>query len=299
LESVFIDNITAEDAAYNNIRDGSEEWLRSAKKLIEELWGTYHPHADRHFLVEIRRDFHARFWEMYLACTLINAGHTLTSADAGPDIRIEHASKVIWIEAVTPTAGDPSKPDSVPDLASRLGAVVARKVPDEQIILRYRAAIQDKYFDKYYKYAESGIVADDDCYVIAVNGCRIPSARADIHPPRIVRSVLPYGFQQVTLDTASHTIVDSSWTYRPHLTKHSGSLVDTDIFLKPEYNHISAVMFSAVDAANPTASMGADFIVVRNPLALRELPGDLLKAGREYTAERTGDNITLLSRDLR
>lgn len=293
LKPLFDKNVTATDPVYINLRDDSRSIAIELRHYTESLWDRYHPHADRHFLVEISKDFHARFWEMYLTCTFMDNGHAISSADIGPDIRINHGRKIIWIEAVTPTSGDPSKPDSVPCL--RMG--VAQEVPDKQIILRYRSAIHKKYFNNYFKYLEDEIVSNDDCYVIALNGCRIPSSRTDFEPPRIIRSVLPFGWQVVTVDTESHKVVKTGYQYRAYLRKASGEKVDTDIFTKSEYQHISAIMFSNIDVANRTPIAGGDFIIVRNPLALKPLPDDFPKLGREYWAKLSKDTITLLSKN--
>lgn len=293
MKPLFDKNVTAIDPVYTNVRDGNGPYEIAARQLAEDLWSKYQPYADTHFLIEIRKSFHARFWEMYLTCTFMDNDHAISSADIGPDIRINHGRKIIWIEAVTPTSGDPSKPDSVPCL--RMG--VAQEVPDKQIILRYRSAIHKKYFNNYFKYLEDEIVSNDDCYVIALNGCRIPSSRTDFEPPRIIRSVLPFGWQVVTVDTKSHKIVKTGYQYRAYLRKASGEKVDTDIFTKSEYQHISAIMFSNVDVANPTRFMGDDFIIVRNPLALRPLPDDFPRLGREYWATLSEDTITLSSKN--
>jgi hypothetical protein len=116
-----------------------------------------------------------------------------------------------------------------------------------------------------------------------------------------VRSVLPVGWEVLTLDTSSHKnkVVNSSFQYRPSLSKASGSQVDTDIFTRPEYKHISAVMSSNVDVANPTSVMGEDFIILRNPLASNKLPDHFPKVGWEYKAELLQGGITISSRNLR
>lgn len=295
MKPLFEKNVTAEDLVYTNIRDGSGPYEVAARLLAENLWVKYHSYADHHFLVEIRKEFNARFWEMYLACTLMDNGYKISHIDEGPDIRIDHDATIIWIEAVTPTSGDPIKPDSVPDMRMN----VAQEIPDRQITLRYCSVIKDKYFDKYCRYVTDGIISKDDCYVIALNGCRIPWPHSDYEPPRIVRSVLPFGWQVVTINTITHKVVKRSHQYRAYLSKESGSQVDTNIFVKPEYKHISAVMFSNVDVANPTPVMGDDFIIVRNPLALRPLPEDFPKIGREYRAQVSEDTITLFPKTLR
>ena len=131
-----------------------------------------------------------------------------------------------------------------------------------------------------------------------MNGCRLPWHGSDLHIPRIVRSVLPFGLPQVTYDTRSHKVVNTGYQYRAYLQKASGEKIDTDIFVKSEYSHISAVLFSRVDAANLTPAMGDDFVIVHNPLGSRELPDDFPKVGREYKAELSETTIKLLSKNL-
>ncbi len=293
-------DVGPEDPVFRSYAQSQHPLAIQARMFVDELWREYEPYADPHFAREMRSDFNARFWEMYLTCTLLGKSYTVipkqTKAE-GPDIKIAYASTTIWIEAVTPTGGDVGRPDSVPSLI--MG--VAQQVPDDQMILRYRSAIHDKYNDKYFKYLENGTIRSGDCYIIALNGGRLPWHGSDLHIPRIVRSVLPFGWPQVTFDTSSHEnkVVNRGYQYRPSLRKASGSEVDTDIFTKPEYQHISAVMFSNVDVANPTPVMGEDFIIVRNPLAPRQLPDDFPKVGWEYKAELSQSEITLFSRNLR
>jgi hypothetical protein len=107
----------ASDPAFFNLRQPIHEAAAKAKSFAERLWKDYRPYADPHFLTEIRRDFCARFWEMYLCCALLEQstlrGYTLTCPKPGPDILLESNSGRIWIEAVTPTNGEPGKADSL------------------------------------------------------------------------------------------------------------------------------------------------------------------------------------------
>jgi len=265
---------------------------------MKNLWRTYYPYADKDFQEQLAHDVDARFWEMYLTCTLINKSYNVVPKQTrarGPDIKIAHASKTIWVEAVTPRSGGSSKPDSVP--SPIIGIV--QQIPDEQITLRYRSAIHDKYFDKYFRYLRDGIIKSGDCYIIALNGCRMPWRGGDYEPPRIVRSVLPFGWPVVTVDTSAHKVVKRRNQYRAYLIKASGDRVDTDIFVKTEYSHVSAVMFSEVDVANPTSAMGDDFIIVNNPLASRKLPNDFPKVGRKYEIDLSENKVMVFPRNLR
>jgi type I restriction enzyme S subunit len=297
VEKLFIDDITPSDELYRIIRDENRASAVKLKSYMENLWGTYHPYADKDFRDQLAQDVPARFWEMYLTCTLVHKSFKVVPKQGrarGPDIKITHASTTIWVEAVTPTTGDSSKPDSVPPIKTG----VAQQIPDEQMTLRYCSVIHDKYFDKYFTYLKDGIIRSSDCYVIALNGCRMPWPGGDYEPRRIVRSVLPFGWPVVTVDTSSHNVVDKGHQYRPSLSKASGDKVDTDIFVKPEYSHISAVMFSEVNVANPTPAMGDDFIIINNPLASSKLPNDFPKVGRKYEADLSENTIKLSSRNL-
>jgi len=292
VESLFDNTVNSDDLTYNYIRGHSGEKAKDAKNFIQSLWMTYHPYADRNFRKQIYRDFAARFWEMYLACTLIKNGYEITEKtnnNAGPDIRIEHKGNIIWIEAITPTSGNQNSNDRVPELVIT-NPPTAQKVPAEQIILRYRAAIKEKYDEKYSKYLECRIISEGDYYIIAINGCRIPSSIIDYNPPRILRSVLPFGYPQVTIDTNSLQTISEDYQYRAHIEKAGGSPVQTDIFLDPYYQHISAILYSNVDIFNLTDSMGDDFITVHNPLAY-PLPDDFLNFGQQWKAELRGNEI--------
>ena len=68
-EKLFSDDINPSDELYRIIRD--ENRCANLKSDMENLWGIYHPYADGDFPKQLAQDFHARFWEMYLTCTLI------------------------------------------------------------------------------------------------------------------------------------------------------------------------------------------------------------------------------------
>jgi hypothetical protein len=293
MEPLFDNAITADDV-YNYIQGESGQTAKDAKMFTESLWKRYQPYADCNFVEQIRRDFNARFWEIYLACTLMDKGYEITrkaKKNAGPDIRVKHKGNIVWIEATAPTSGDQSSGDRVPELVIT-NPPTAQRVPEEQIILRYRAAIKAKYDYKYFEYLKSGIIHEEDFYIIAINGCRVSSSEIDFNPPRIVRTVLPFGYPQVTINQVSKQIISEGYQYRATINKASGSTVRTDIFLDPDYKHISAVLLSNADVFNHTKSMGDDFIIVHNPLA-HPLPNDFLNFGQQWKAELRGNEVRL------
>lgn len=175
-EPLFISDADASDPAYVNIRVGESEPAMAARELTEGLWRTYRPYADRHFRTEIQSAFDERFWEMYLTCALLDLGLPVSCPKPGPDVLLSLGETTIWVEAICPTQGSDENPDRVPDY--NFGAPVATRVPDDEVIMRLRHAIETKVraFDKY---TAQGIVSNDSAWIVAVNGCQIPHARLE------------------------------------------------------------------------------------------------------------------------
>ncbi len=218
-EHLFIDDINPCDELYRIIRD--EDRCLHYKSYMEDLWRIYHPYADRDFPKQLPQDFHARFWEMYLTCTLISKSFKVIPKQTraqGPDILIDDSSSKIFLEAITPSEGASSNPDKVPRL--EVNTFKATPVPDTEIILRYSSAIADKY-KKYLAYLKQGIVSLFDSYVIALNSCKIETAIIDTTGtndlPRIIKAVLPIGYKEVVISRGSGQTVPWHYQYRPDI----------------------------------------------------------------------------------
>lgn len=94
VEKLFSDDIEPSDELYRIIRD--EDRCSQYKSYMEDLWGIYHPYADRDFPIQLSQDFYARFWEMYLTFTLISKSFNVVQKHAraqGPDILIDDSSR--------------------------------------------------------------------------------------------------------------------------------------------------------------------------------------------------------------
>jgi hypothetical protein len=288
-KAIFQSDISASDLAYINIRNADSPPARLARDFTKELWETYEPYADKNFLQEIGTAFHERFWEMYLTCTLLEIGLSAECPKPGPDVLIKLDNKKIWIEATAPTSGALHNPDRVPDY--QFGA--AYEVPEEKLILRIRNAIQEKYQTKYFEYRKD-ILKEDDVYMVAINCWQLPNAKSDRFPPIITRAVFPIGPLQVFLDKKTGDVVDTKYAYRPSIVRSSGTEIKTDIFLDTKFKYLSSVLYSCIDAGNPTKQLGDDFIVVHNPLAINPMPHKLLGRGREYVVVPDGKDQYLL-----
>jgi hypothetical protein len=265
---------------YQNVRD--EARLADEKEFVEYLWSLYKPYADRHFKEDAKKHFQERFWEMYLGVTFLEHRFLLDPhTRKGPEFYVEINNIRCWVEAIAPSAGE--GPDAVPEM--EYGAKVATSGPVNEIILRLRHAIHEKY-KKYQHYLDEGIVGSDEPYILAINSKRIRSIVSASDIPNIVKAVYPFGNLVAVFDRNEATIVDTHYEYRNNIKKKSGADISTDIFLTEEDSGISAVVYSSVDAANYPPKLGADFRLVHNKMADNPIPIGIFQFGVEYWVEK-------------
>lgn len=166
------------DPGYQHVRD-NEHW-KFARDFTELLWVTYHPFADPHFQEESKHQFLQRFWEMYLACTLLVRGFKLERVgNEGPEFYFLSEGHRVWVEAIAPGPGD--GPDRVPE--PRNGEVYS--VSDEKILLRFTNALVEKQ-GRYEVALRKGIVQPEDQMLLAINSRGIPYAPAGAETPYIL-----------------------------------------------------------------------------------------------------------------
>jgi len=266
---------------FETLRLRDDPYAREAKTAVDALWGCFQRLADRDFPQEFRRHMHSRYWEMYLTATLGQRGKNLECPKPGPDILVHEDLRRIWIEAVAPSQGAEGSEDRVPDMPP---INTNQYYPEEAIILRYRAAMSEKH-QKYKKYLEEGIVSAGDACVIAINSSNIDTAFVGGTVPHIVQTVFPIGCLRLHLRGADFKVVGADHSYRATLRKVSGSRVDTDIFLNPDYSLLSAVLFSNRSVFGRPMQLGEEFILVHNPIAVNPLRFGWLGFGIEYTAK--------------
>jgi hypothetical protein len=281
-ESIFEYRGSDTSLTFNNLRNSDREIVVEIRKHIDALWRIYQPFADRDFVAEFPRRPEERYWEMYLGCALLDMGMSLRRSDPGPDLLIEHEFGRIWIEAIAPTAGDTNSADRVPDLIPINEGGSAQTVPVEKIILRYTAALEEKR-SKFRAYREKGLVSNDDTCVIAISGAHLaPRGGYGDTIPYIVRAVLPFGNQYVSLDKKTLEIVGSGYTLQENIKKASGTAIPTTAFLNGDYDAIAAVIFGPSGIGNTPQRLGIDLITVHNTRSKHRLPLGYLNRGFEY-----------------
>jgi len=238
------------------------------RKKISSIFNDFREYASRHFLTELRKDFHARTWEMYLSVILLknNLKIKVSRKDKWPDIIIDNIAN---IECVTcQNAQDPTKPDFVPQL--RIGIV--SDVPRDQILLRISNSISSKYqkYMKSYKKDNSKLP-----FIIAIN-----SGIFGLHQNGIFPIILDYtngvdnivvNFERKGLDVRSTGL---TITTRDSIQKGL-STIDSNIFGNDKYKEISAIIFSSNLIINTPDLLGSDLLLIKNKFAENPLGNDL------------------------
>jgi len=277
----------AADAEYLELRDGQREHIQEAKRFIEHMWSLCGDFLDSDLRDRATRNFSGAFWELYLAFALYANGVHLVPrshrhpAKSGPDLLIREPR--IWIEAVAPGPGQGA--DRVPDLMDKPGV---HAVPDEQLQLRLRSAIEEKH-ERLPAYERKKWVRPDEPAIVAVGDAGLGLLFGEREVPRIVRVAFPIGWPQLHLDPATGQVVGRSHQYSPAIRKRSGEEVSTDLFVTPAYRRISALLYSPTDALNRPTHPGADLILVLNPHATAPITPGWFHFMQEYRAE--GDKV--------
>jgi hypothetical protein len=276
------------------VRAARNDYTRKARENCELLWKSYERYADPEFRIEIRNNFDARYWEMYLTTYLIKEGYKVRCPKPGPDVGIVFARRRIWFEATSPQRGADDAADQVPAVkAVALGEEpVLHSVPNEKMVLRYLNSISEKRL-QHASWLTQAIVSPEDAFVIAINPRRLGHEMGDTDPPRILQAALPVGHRYVVIDPKTSKPVESGYQFRATIAKASGATVSTGVFLHPEYATVSGLLCSRVDAVNQPDDAGRDFQLVPNPKATVFLPTEFRLKGTYFCIEQAKDSFSV------
>jgi hypothetical protein len=282
-------NDEASDPGYRSIRDAKKGPLRFAQWHCEYLWIRFRPHADNEFQKELLSTFNARYWEMYLTCSLIFAGYEVTCLKPGPDVGIIYEGRRIWFEATSPTCGTPGSPDYA-------GGPVEGLVPEERIILRYLNSISTKYNDQYANWLKKRIVSEKDAFVLAINPWAIPWDHTDGGTPRLLQAGYTIGTPYGEVERETLKPVGIGYQSRDKIMKASEVSVDTGVFQREEYRGLSGLLCSRAEVANRPSEMGGDFQLAPNPNATVPLPQGFRLRGVYYDPKKIKDGYEVTPR---
>lgn len=275
-----------------SVQDDEE---RAIVEMLEALWVGHRPLADPHFVEQFcsgdEAKFVQRYTEMRIGQMLRDAGWHLESAAEGPDFKAIKQARMIWVEAVTPTAGEGR--NRLPEDYLCPLEVGARAVPSNQILLRITAAIEEKHrkmvgeLDSKGRhqagYLKRGIVHEDDPYLIAINtellGSKGHSGISGL--PTVLEAVSSLGPQFVNINVLTMQAVQVGFTCRPALRNANEAVIRTDAFFQAKYAPISAII-GIHERPETFPDLMGNAVVVHNPGAKNKLLPGSIKRALEY-----------------
>jgi hypothetical protein len=240
--------------------------------------------------------FWAHIWEAMLYRHLTNLGCELRrdrvkkAGQGGPDFGVLHDGRTIWIEAVVPAPVDIPREYLTP---LKSGEVEFRRVPLEEMLLRWTAVLKKKR-DKLRRYRDKGIIAEQDCTVVAINDCQLSDYRPfDISSsgfPFAVEAVFPVGPRAAPITPDGRPAGEVAPTIRDVIRNRNKAEVSTKNLPDPAYANISAILGSS---SRDMLDGNLPLTLVHNPLATTSLPRGILGAKREIVADEEGDGYLL------
>ncbi len=258
--------------------------------------------ADPKFLSELTSGVEQKFWasvsEALVAYQLRDKTFPARrQIGVGPDFLVTNGPQRVWIEVICP---EPTNV-SASQLTPAMGAI---DFPYVDILLRWTSAIKIKAErligdaeGKVLGYLKEGVVAPEDAYVIAVNGCRMrsggfPQLTGISKFPFAAEAVFPIGPSQVHFDRQTLKVIGRNHQYRPDVKKRNAALVRTSTFLDSAFAPVSAIWALDLDGS---ASCGGlePMLVVHNPLATNRIAQGFLPAEAEYICTIESDDMRL------
>lgn len=279
------------DLGFENLKAAESPFEQEIRAGLQEMWLRYEPYADSDFRHGFARDVDGRFWEMYLGCTLLEAGRTLLPVlerqrDGGqPDLCVLEDGYRIWIEAITPDEGT-SGPDQIvrPVPINEGGGLVA--APIRQAQLRTSGAFWTKA-RKIGRYIEQGVIAPEDTRIIAISASRFGVYVAERPLPLIMTTLFPIGDAYVTIDRETGAVLEKGFQATPFIQRERDPIPRT-AFLDERFADISGVIWSRIGIGNLSRQV-RPITYVHNPLARTPLPPNWGVWDREFVTTRHGD----------
>jgi hypothetical protein len=279
------------DLGFEHLKAAELPVEQQLRALVQEMWADYEPYADQDFRQGFARDVDGRFWEMYLGCTLLDAGRTLLPVadrqrDGGqPDLCVLDNDRRIWIEAITPDEGAPGPDQIVRPVPINEGGGLAA-APIRQAQLRTSSAFWTKA-QKITRYIQHGVIAPEDTRIIAISASRF-GAYVTEHPlPLIMTTLFPIGDAIITIDRDTGDVLEQGFQAAPLIHRECNPIPRT-AFLDERFAEISGVIWSRVGLGNLSREV-RPITYVHNPFAQVPLPANWGIWDREFVTTRQGD----------
>lgn len=260
--------------------------IKERRKKFDKLWQKFKPYADRHFLNQIKTNFHQRSWEMYVGNVLLDRKLSIKSQNEGPDFIVDGN---IYIECIAPTKGDPDKPDSVPEMfvAKTPEEIRTQDVPVDQMILRITQAVKDKALDQYKRWKNKKWFQKNSPFVIAVNTGDLQYPQDYLGIPLVIKALFGLQFLQISQKG------DKSFSWREKIKKSDSVDVPVNYFVNEKYKFVSGVLFSDKTVLNHPEDIGDDCIFINNPFSGYPVNKKFTELFKSWSAKKGSNGIIL------
>lgn len=289
------------DVGYMNLRAGAGQAEREIVAELEAMWALYQPYADADFLPAFARDPEARFWEMFLGCSLLQSGKRLIPASdrprmrGGPDLGVLEERGTVWIEAIAPTRGE-NPVDAVPELPDT--DRVLRAQPKRQLQLRITSALATKSRVTA-RYIERGLIANNDAVLVAIGASRFGIIAGGPGIPLALSAVFPLGDEFVRIDRETMEVVDRGYEPSFEIPRENGA-IPRSAFLDGTLPHVSGLVWCRASIGNMDRRV-RPLSLIHNPTSVRPMPQGWNVWDREFIAAESpeGWSVTDIMADVR
>ena len=164
------------------------------------------------------------------------------------------------------------------------------RVDVDKIALRFTHALEEKK-GAYERARAKGIIKGEDGYVIAINSAGIEGGSDRDFLPYWLRGFLPLGSPAITFNKTTAKLSERPhYQYQGTVLKSNETEIAADNFLRREYQFCSAVLHSGAGWFYPENSLGHDFAILHNPLAVHSLDQTVFSQCTQYTVEEIVGN---------
>lgn len=257
--------------------------IKERRNKFNKLWQCFELFADRHFLSQIKIDFHERSWEMYIGCLLKKIFLNISSGNSGPDFVINQGEDdEIYIEAVACRHGDSADKVQELILATRIEDISVHDIPENAMLLRLASSIN--YKAKKYK---DFIQTKNKPYIIAVNKGALRHPDPEI--PLILKCL--FGFTCQCFKKINGELVYSGWQTRDFITKNNGEQISMKFFEDKNNDFVSGIIYSPIDILNAPDEIGNDCVLIHNPNAKNPVGIDKFSILQQQIAKYSDDGL--------
>lgn len=282
---------------YRNL--GSKSFRPEIREWCDKAYGRSCDLLDTDFCERFRRDTPQRFSELFFAEAFLEAGWDPIDRVKGFDLAFRQGEGRLLVEITTP---DPPPPDSWHSEVRNGATIWSADETSEDAALR---RLTGGFASKAELIRKQSSLEDSDYVVIALSGLRM-SQETPIAPeidgpvPQFAKAFLPIGSRYVRFRLGDRPDKDeateSGYLFKATIDQSGKTPVDRDFFLRPDFEHISAVIYSPLHFGGPSDGPPKPIeqcAVLHNPMSKRGSEPVKLGLGHEFGVSVEENQFTL------